>query len=59
MALGPIPVTDIHAWCESHWRELDYDAAMMLTHVILTLDGERSEREARQRALEALSKEHR
>jgi hypothetical protein len=59
MSLGPIPVTAIHAWCETHWRQLDYDAAMLLTHVILQLDSERAEREARQRALEELSKGNR
>lgn len=56
MAVGPIPVTSIYTWCEFHSHEVDRDAAMMITHVILQLDSERSEREARKRALDEFAR---
>jgi len=49
MALGPIPVTAIYAWCEA--EGFDRESTMILKRVILYLDSERAAAEVSKRAL--------
>ena len=49
MALGPIPVTAIYAWCEA--EGFDHESTMILKRVILQLDAERATAEAAARTL--------
>ncbi|TMQ02172.1 MAG: hypothetical protein E6J91_53375 [Deltaproteobacteria bacterium] len=53
MALGPIPVTAIFAWCEL--EGFDREATMILRDVVRTADNERAEREASRQRLKNLT----
>jgi hypothetical protein len=49
MAVGPIPVTAIYAWCDA--EGFDHESTMILKHVLLHLDAERAAAEAAKRRL--------